>query len=587
MDRRPAIRALLRASTFAAAGAIAASTAADYPVYQQRFGVPDFDQVWSIQTGTFPLGGWGRYHCVPTSYLNIFQYLDDNGLENMAWVLPRTDPDYETSISDELYRLGLGMGTEWWEDGMQGTLSLPAYEYVTRHLAERAPNVVMVNCFYGPDWDWGTRTIQKALSTGSIVRIGYGRYKSLGILGYDPDTWYRDGGHSVTLVGFDYRNDNDKYLMVADPSTGDDERDFEQSPLSYDPKSTVNIRLKTSEHGYVSHARYTMAAGTDQVPQRNIIDSMHQILPVYAGWEDTIVAELRTGASSAMALRTAAGAGKYKGDGSVRVVMPWRPREQAGSLPSEFSFTPRERMVDWRLAVGELSAYYITHLGRVFRVDLMTGEHKLLHVLKGAKKLVEAGSTLDLYVLVEGRQRDRIVKIERDDNKLSTRELPGRGIALEYDPITQGAAVLDANLAEMHTVTEDLDAGATAKLPPLPSGSGAVIFKIDHRSGDLLLSRQGAFEYARHDRRTGRGISTRLRIGNSQGITALSPTENDLVIVQDGTRLMTFDRLGAEQKTQLTGLHATGPFEVTRSHFAAKAWQMTGPGWRNLWPVVD
>ena len=582
--------ALRRLSRVLAVGAVcstAALVSADYPVYSLRFGVSDFDQVWD---GLYEVN-FGRYHCVPTSYANIFKYLADNGLDSMSWVPSTSDPNFRVLLELELLLLGSGMGTEFDEEegGTQGTGSLEAFEYAIHHLATRAPNILMVNVFLGPETEWGTGAIQKAVASGSIVRLGYGRYKDISLSGGSNPIWQRDGGHSVTLVGYDYRNSNDKWIMVNDPSTGENEGTITQSPMMYDFKAVNNLTLNTTEYENIAHARYTTFGGTELIPQRNMIDSMHQILPVYAGWEDTWVAEsgFMPQSSSLLSALGNNWDGRYRGDGSVRVVIPWQPTEQRGVIPSEFSFRPRENMIDWTLATGEMSAYYLTHLGRVFRVDLITGEHKLLHVIKGAKQLLEGGSTLDLYVLASDGATDKIVKLERGSNQMSSMNLPGRAVAMDYDPATGGPAVLDADLHRVHSFTEDLERLTTTDIPPIQSGLGKVIFKIDHRTGEFLSARQGSFDLDFFDRNSTRGSYSQHLPRLVSGITNLSPTENGLVAVQDGRTLLTFERDGTERVTQLTGVQANGEFEIVKTFMAAKPWKMVGRGWRNIWPVTD
>jgi hypothetical protein len=70
-------------------------------------------------------------------------------------------------------------------------------------------------------------------------------------------------------------------------------------------------------------------------------------------------------------------------------------------------------------------------------------------------------------------------------------------------------------------------------------------------------------------------------------ITNLSPTENGLVAVQDGSTLLTFAQDGTDRVTQLTGVQANGEFEIVKTFVAAKPWQMAGRSWRNIWPVTD
>lgn len=569
----------------------------DPPPYLQRLGVADFDQEWVFMQGL----NFGRFHCVPTSYANIFKYLANNGLPNMSTIEHHSSPDYVDSIVNEVTTLGALMFT----NPESGTTGDASYDYAQLHMASREPGVLFYHWQYGPDWNWGTGRIQQVLASGSIARIGYGRYYRASHLGIPGDSWVRNGGHSVVCIGYDYRDSSDKWLLVNDPASSlvwdgsnyvSDEDETTQSQTVFQGKRTGNITLVTLQYGEVSHARYTHNTGAND-EKRVVIDNMHQIHPVYAGWFETVVVEQQNvAAASAGSTETSAtgrdasaadGTGKYHGAGEVRVVTPWQPQDQQGVIPNEFRFRPREEMVDWVPAIGEMSAYYLTKLGRVFRVDLTTGEHKLLHVLKGAKGLVEGGSTLDLYVLVQGQKGDQVVKLERGDNSLQTYDLPNRAVAIDHDPITGGPAVLDANLSQVHSLTENFDRRETTSIPRVADGAGGVIFKIDHRTGDVITARKGAFSFNRYSRRTGEQVPPRQAPPVRFGITALAPTENGLIAVQDGTTVQTYDRFGRQQNTQLSGLQAHGDIKMTRSHFAAKRGQMADQAWRNIWPVED
>jgi hypothetical protein len=139
----------------------------------------------------------------------------------------------------------------------------------------------------------------------------------------------------------------------------------------------------------------------------------------------------------------------------------------------------------------------------------------------------------------------------------------------------------------VHSLTENFDRRETTSIPRVVDGAGGLIFKIDHRTGDVITTRKGAFSFDRYSRRTGEQAPSRQAPPVRFGITALAPTENGLIAVQDGSTVQTYDRFARQQDTQLSGLQANGDLKMTRSHFAAKPAQMVGQAWRNIWPVED
>ncbi|MGV3617310.1 MAG: hypothetical protein ACO1SV_18440 [Fimbriimonas sp.] len=563
-----------RTLALAAVATASSAAVADSPPFMVRLGVPDFDQRWS------GLPGGGGMYCVPTSLADLFKYLDNNGLPAMSPVPSPSAAGYNAAIESHLSILGGLMGT----DAEEGTTGNNSFWAAKLWAAQNAPNVLMYQYFYGPDWSWGTAKIRKVVSSGSLAQIGYGRYYKTTLPIYSHPVWYRDGGHAVACVGYDYIYDDEKWLLVNDPAS-DDKNGTVQGPMMYDYKRTENLTLFALGYGEVSHARYTLTTGSDG-NKRAMIDSMHQIMPLYAGWWEAPIWSqgVRAAGSSIRA-----GDGSVRvGDGSVRVVIPWQPTEQRRKIPNEYRFTPTGRMVDWVLALGELTAFYLTSTGDVVQVDLESGKQSVLKTLPGAKRILESGTTMDLYVLVSGKERDQIVMLDRDGKGTTTHDLPFRAAALEHDPLTGGPAVADVGHDEVYSLTEDLRAFSRTKITsPIPPGAGEVIFRIDPETGDFLTSRKGAFEYFRYSRRQGSDVPMRQKPTLIAGITSLSPTENGLVAVQDGSVVSTYDRYGLEQKTQLSGLKVQGELKLARSHMAAKPGQMIGKAWRNVWPVEE
>jgi hypothetical protein len=250
-------------------------------------------------------------------------------------------------------------------------------------------------------------------------------------------------------------------------------------------------------------------------------------------------------------------------------------------------------MVDWIYDIGQAAVFYVTKLGRIYYVDLTTGEDKLIHVVKGAKSLMVGGTTNDLFVLVSGQPNDTIWRFERDDMHLDhdqtpdsprrvSKPLPGHGLGLEYDPITGGPAILSAGLDVAWEFDENLSPQPNLSLPAIDPGTGKVIFRIDHNTGDVIMAREGDNSYRRASRRGTEVYHYALRLAH--GITTIVPTESNCILIQDGDTLQTYDRDGSVRETQLSNVVVGGTVKMARSHFAGKRGTLTGPKWRNIDP---
>jgi hypothetical protein len=553
-------------------GAIAAvfsvAGAAMIPDFYARLGIPDHDQRWDS------LPNDGNMYCVPTSFYNVIEYMRTHGVPEM--------PNYSTLGTDgALAVLGLLFTTH----PLTGTAGGPKHSLMVGWLGESSDPLVF-GYSYGPDWDWGTYRIRQAIASGSAVVLGYGKYKRL-----DPESYEmsRIGGHSVTLKGYEFRNEDD-ILFIRDPAR-DDGNLFAQSPFADFTPTVKNGTLLSVDYGEVIHARY--ASSNDGVFR--YVDSMHQYMPAMGGWSNN-----QFFSSSPASLRTPSPSNK-----NIVVKMPFQFTPDSGdeALPDTYEIQPREEVVDWVLDLGSLTVVYVTKLGRVFEVDLTDDRHhKLLHVIKGAKQVMIGGTSMDIYVLGDGSVKPgdgsvlpgdgsvrfgdgsvRVVRIERDDNSAEQIVLPFKAVAMEYDPTTGGPALFVDTLDWMVSLDEDLRNPIAQPLDALPAGAGAPIFRINPESGDVLYTREGASGYFKAFRGTGRSVFSELP--GVSDIRSLVPVRANTIIVQDGFSLKTIDGNGNRSPSQFDGLTGvTGTFKMNRSHIAAKPGYDSGPGWHNIPP---
>lgn len=570
MKQHALFRIALAAATVFSTAFTTAISLAQVPSSYGRLGMIDFDQRWSV------LPNEGNMYCVPTAYLNLLEYMENNGLDAMAGVEESHVGTYTFgTMVDAIWSMGVAMNTNP-VTGTGSSTSFPAFQQMVTHGALYSGAILTTN-YYGPGWDWGTSFIRSKIAMGSLITAGFGRYRLTKIGGQWG--WYRDGGHAFVINGYDYRS-NPLKLRVTNPANGNGDNSLEsQSEFHIDTVETKNITLTTFEHGVVAHAMFSLDQGSDG-NLRRVIDSMTQVFPAAGGWSGLTsqTQRLQTGGASLRSMEE-----------TIKVVVPFQFERAGLNLPSSYEVAPAEPVVDWVFEVGELAVYYVTHLGRIFRVDLLEPQHhKLLHVIKGAKKLVLAGSTLDLYALATERKGDRVYQIDRDSNQIHSVQLPQRAVGIEYDPVSGGPAVLLESLTHMLTLSENLDEAQLVELPSLENGPGNVIFKLDHQTGNVFLSRAG-FNHVHvrlrvpDPRSEVAGIYRSMQFPGSS-IQSFIPTEGGWFIVQHGDTIQTYDNAGGPVVSQFSGIRVDGVFKMSRSHIAGNLAAESGPGFENIWP---
>ncbi|MBS1707100.1 MAG: hypothetical protein JSS65_00090 [Armatimonadetes bacterium] len=552
------------AAAFALAGVTGAFAVWFVPNVYSRPGIPDYDQ------RRRDLPDHGNAYCVPTSCVDMLKYMSENGLPGMDGSFGNSYDD----VTNFIFNLSVQMGTTT----AHGTHSGPAFDVMFNWTNSRT-NKLLVHTLYGASWDWGKGTIRNRIAEGAICRIGYGRYYNYG------GSWHRDGGHSMALVGYNFSGSQD-FFRVRDPAKADGDLD-KQGDFVTEDYDTRNLTFTTTTWGRRTHAMCTLFTGDNGANnQRHVYDGMHCILPVFAGWLNTEV-------------YTSGGPGPKPVPGKFKASPPpftsTSPWNFGDPTPVTQSFTPFDTVVDWCYDIGMLGVFYITPAGKIYYANLTTGDHFFIQTIPGARKLVVAGTTLDLFVLASTNAGDTLVRLERDQMTLEegkvmniavlrkTVALPGRASALDVDPFAGGVAVLSKDMDKVWSFGEDLLPKTTTPVSPPPSGSGEPIFRIDPAFGEIVYTRRGSSQFFAI-LRGGPSRGPRTSPSFAQGIESIELCGNGVVMVQDGGRLYTYDHAGQEVQTQLSGLAVNGPTKLIRSHVAADTSQMVGPEWRDVSP---
>lgn len=502
--------------------------------------MPDFDQKRSV------LPNDGKMYCVPTSYVDLYKYMAEHGMPSMDSIYSNSYND----ISGFILFTGILMGT----DAVHGTHGAfePGSSWINLHTSK-----LVYQWGYGPDWDWGVNTLRNALLSGSLCAIGRGKYE------WDGNDYDRVGGHEVVLTGFNYNGSN-RVLIVRDPN--DDANLTTQSAYASVNKATENYTIDTEDYGVVTHARYTMSTG-DTGNRRYVVDSLHQVMPVFAGWPSG----------------TSAGT-------TFNVHWPWMWEELTHGNTQTMTFTTPNTVTDWCFDIGEVAIYYTMSNGQVHRIDMVDQTDTVIAVIAGANKIVVGGPTCDIYVLkkVIFSAGDSIVRIERSDNSLLTRALPKHIHDIDWDVKGDGLAMISTDFSAMYRYDADLTSLKTdgilqvSAIPPL--FSAVVDYGIDHISGEMILATEGMTTYQRYRRSNGRWVGRNVSYRGTTGIQAIAPGEQGLTFIQDGGALWTTDSNGNYVNTDFSGLSVSGDFQLSRSYVATRPGSMDGPSWDNAEP---
>jgi hypothetical protein len=225
--------------------------------------IPDYLQV-DLSYGGFP--GGGTQYCGPVATSNPLMWLDDHGYDEIiANTADRNEDQHDlieslgsstymdtsTDSGTSPYMLLLGLDNYLRDAGYSGYSLL--YQGWRNVLPEYQTGVETV------DLQWVKREVEG--NTAVILNVGWYLYDA------GTDTYTRDGGHWVTLVG--YNHDGTGYhldfLVLHDPS-----------PLAGISFADEFVRLEPIESGTVQNGTARSAAGlyklTDGMHMRPTID---------------------------------------------------------------------------------------------------------------------------------------------------------------------------------------------------------------------------------------------------------------------------------------------------------------------------
>ncbi|MCW5936997.1 MAG: hypothetical protein KIT11_06805 [Fimbriimonadaceae bacterium] len=496
----------------------------------------------------------GNMYCVPTSFVNCCAYFQKYGMPNM---LAGYSPSSHGEMTALIFLVGFLMGTHP-QDGTKK--AWPAeFAWIDAHTSK-----LVIMGAWGPSSTWGYNSIMNQFRAGALVRIAYGRYANVN------GTWFRTGGHSVTIGGFGIQG-SQRYFLVTDPAQ-DDGDNTKQSPFIFQQKDTQNFTLNTNDHGPITHARYTFWTG-DNGNNRAMVDSMSAFMPVYAGWPAPNL------------------------DGTnINIRFQYMPQDPTqGQFPSTYTVTTTDTIQDWCFDPSEFGICMLNSAGQVKMIDIATQAATTVLTSAAARQVAVGGPDQDVYVLRAGAFFDSVTRVRRNGDRTTSINLPGKAAAIEVDDQTGGVVALDSDLEGISTFDADFTTLRREPLlriapakPDVRVATGEGLFAIDSQSGNYMVSEPGQQGWTVYVRQGNKRIGIPVKAKVTGGIQRLMAGPQNTVFVQTGgNRIMTYSPNGTLKLTEFTNMVVAGTVRIPKTFTAVRAGEMTGPGWINVLPVGD
>ncbi len=499
----------------------------------------------------------GKMHCVPTSYVDILRFMAFAGFSGL-------DKGYDVgynSITNFINHMGQLMDTDPDTDG-GGTNFDDGVEICAEWISTHS-HQFFVHTIYGPTSHWGTQRLRHTMAMGYMARIGYSRYYK------DGNEWVRDGGHALALAGYDYRT-SDKKILVANPAT-DDGNINAQGSFVIDAQPVVNVSINTDDHGNESHARWSKYKKNGKNWQA-IIDRMHVIQPLWAGWVNS-----------------------QKSTGSILFasLTPYLPAttifhaEFPIALEDGKNATIKSRDIDlpgpvkdWCMDPGQAAIFVLGEDGSILHVDLLDKEITRVGSVKGGRKLAVAGKAFELFVLKDGDKEDSLLRLDPETGQeLSSMKLAKGVTSIEPDQETRGIAALHPASKRLFRVDADLRASKPEAVE-LPEGTGEVLLNASAK-GNFTFARVGGATF--HRLKIG-SAARRMAVAQKPSLRAIHAINDGLFLIQDGDRIKAVDASGKATSSPFDNIRAAGVVKFargwksnTREEFSGKQWRETPP----------
>lgn len=525
--------------------------------------VPDIDQVKAPDSPAIAgLPNDGRCYCVPTSALNWFSYLAQNGFAQLR-------------PGSEDYQQGPPNFTERYN-------KITTYQAIlggSAHMSlNPGPSDSTGGCGVGPDsavpsmLQWieednlassiSVTYVGENEDTGYIPRIGDAALQALlgGFImpriGWYADTlgtgvMSRTGGHVVSLVHASGQwNPSSGFGVVAlhDPARTEDGDEFSQSTFVRHEYSTVDVfESYETDNGNVNRRRTRIMGYSND---RGRMDGFYSIMPKYG---------LISGA-----------------DGGIQMNRPF----VIGSLfnpETQTNYLEGVRVSDAVILPHRTIVPYLEERSDVISgLDLLTDRTETLAELPGVKRIVFGGTEGRLYALsdngISSFNTTEWDFIQQIATRVSFDEMA-------FDPANNRLVALDTQNGAVHYLSTDLEPAGSVVIRDWPGGSASMT--VDRRGRAWLLQDGTSNTILISES----GTVSAIEMGDGRELTGIyAGDDNRLYAIRNGQVVSFHYDGGIADDTPFDGQDASSWIRISQSWNNVNPEKEIGPGWDNVLP---
>jgi len=486
----------------------------------------------------------GSMYCVPTSFANLFKYLNDKGLTDM-------DDGHSATYNGEtalIYDVGEEMDTS----GTGGTSSSKAYDGLVDWVDDHTSKLFLLGYSFGPISYY---SIAIWLESGALVNACYGYYEK-----QSSGKWDRDGGHCITINGYDEALPS-HYLYARNP-WGDSDLDT-QSAWSTETLTMTSQTMYTTDGDYGTYWR-NGSTWTDSGGDTwgKFIDTYFIMLPLWSSW--------------------------YSGSGPLQAITfhtPWtfNDGEEGGPQTMQLHVDGADKYVLDIVEPGVITWDKVT--GEV-RQQGLNGQQDSFGFFPGAKDLEVGGYDGSIYVLAGSNGNDRIFRIDRQTKQVAVLDSPIHLMGIEWSD-QRGLCGMGVGGNRLLEASEGLDTYAITKLRPLQNLSQSELatirqpkfFALDRDRLGLVVGYDNGGIFDRYEGKALRG--RRVNWNQQAGVTAMDVDPKGNLQVVDGNVVKTLDKDGNSVESDFNGLQVGEGYQLPSNFFMGDRAKLSQDKYRN------
>ncbi|MBV6457423.1 MAG: hypothetical protein HONBIEJF_00532 [Fimbriimonadaceae bacterium] len=482
----------------------------------------------------------GNMYCVPTSFANLFKYLNDKGLTDMdsGW---GTSYSSCTSLIDEV-------GDEMNTSGTNGTSGGDAYDGLVDWVDDHTSKLFALGYAFGPLSYYSIALWQEM---GCLVNVCYGYYTK-----QSSGKWDRNGGHCITVNGYNESLPN-HYLYTRNP-WGDSDLDT-QSAYSTETLTLYSQVIYTTDG---DGGTYWRSGGSSSDSSGKFLDTIYVMMPLWGSW--------------------------YSGSGPVQSITfhtPWTFNDGDDSRPQTWQLYV-DGADKYVLDIVEPGAITWNKVTGEVRQQGLFGNQDSFGYFPGAKDLEVGGFDGSIYVLAGMNGGDRIFRIDRQTKQVAVLDSPIHLMGIEWSD-KRGLCGMGMGGNRLLEASESLDTYAITKLRPLQNVSQSELatirqpkfFALDRDRLGLVVGYDAGGYFDRYE---GQGL--RGRRVNWQQQDSLSgfdvDSQGNLHLVE-GNVVRTLDKDGNPVATDFNGMQAGEGYQLQGNFFMGDRAKLAADKYRN------